>query len=258
MQKFAGTQNLQFALRELHEMFSKPRVFLILAAISVAVGIAGPFGTGEAMPLGLRVLYWAAHVVAGFVLGSFVTDFLRAERGYTLLVAGQSALATGLIVTIFVIVFNGLALGDWPDTVRSFAVICLSVCGIAGAVHVVMFVMLRPVPPAQEGTPLLDRLPVQTRGPLVHISVDDHYVHVTTKKGRAMLLMRLGDAIRETGGTKGMRVHRSHWVASEQVIGHRRDGNRVYLSLSTGTEVPVSRSYLADVRAAGLLGRRDG
>ncbi len=78
---------------------------------------------------------------------------------------------------------------------------------------------------------------------------------VVTTRGRGPLLMRLGDAIRETAGVEGLQVHRSHWVALEQVASARRIGDAAALTLSTGGEMPVSRSRLAQVRAAGLLPR---
>lgn len=66
--------------------------------------------------------------------------------------------------------------------------------------------------------------------------------------------MRMGDAVNELEGEGGMRVHRSHWVASHSITGHRRDKDRVLLKLKNGLEIPVSRAYLKQVRAAGWLG----
>lgn len=101
--------------------------------------------------------------------------------------------------------------------------------------------------------PLLDRLPVEARGALIALAVDDHYVQVRTTKGEARVLMRLSDAVRETGNVPGARVHRSHWVAFEHVTGAERMGERALLTLSDGTEVPVSRANVELIRAAGLL-----
>lgn len=67
-----------------------------------------------------------------------------------------------------------------------------------------------------------------------------------------MLLMRLADAIAETGGDTGMQVHRSHWVAYGAVEGLEREAGktpRLILVMSDGARVPVSRSHAAAVRA---------
>jgi DNA-binding LytR/AlgR family response regulator len=100
---------------------------------------------------------------------------------------------------------------------------------------------------------LLDRLPRHLRGRLLHLEVSDHYVEITTDKGKNMVLMRLADAMRETAPTRGLQVHRSHWVALEAVRKSFRQSGKPVLELEDGTIVPVSRSYLAAAREVGLL-----
>ena len=76
---------------------------------------------------------------------------------------------------------------------------------------------------------------------------------MTTSAGSALLLMRLSDAIAEAGDTKGLQIHRSHWVALDAVRAVRRDGQRAVLTLTDGRDLPVSRANLDKVKAAGLL-----
>ena len=99
---------------------------------------------------------------------------------------------------------------------------------------------------------LLERLPRPLRGPLWRISVADHYVEVTTDKGSSLVLMRLSDAIKEVAPTAGLQVHRSHWVALDAVRRGTRQNGRPALELVDGSVVPVSRTYLVAVRAAGF------
>ena len=87
------------------------------------------------------------------------------------------------------------------------------------------------------------------------LSVQDHYVEVTTTKGRELILLRLGDAMAEVGETAGLQVHRSHWVATDQVTAARRDGARAILTMSDGRDIPVSRTYVPAIKEAGLLSR---
>src|SRR5690606_41763012 len=98
--------------------------------------------------------------------------------------------------------------------------------------------------------PILDRLPRQVRGKLSHMSMADHYVEVFTDRGKALVLMRLADAIAETRGVPGLQIHRSHWVALDAVAAFKRLNGRPGGALKTGEILPVSRSYLAAVRAA--------
>ena len=64
-----------------------------------------------------------------------------------------------------------------------------------------------------EAPPILERLPADRRGALLHLQMRDHYVEIHTDRGSELVLMRFGDALMELGGTEGMQVHRSHWIA---------------------------------------------
>lgn len=114
---------------------------------------------------------------------------------------------------------------------------------------------VEPVTAQPPVVPLLERLPLDKRGDLVALSVEDHYVRIKTTIGTEMILMRLSDAIRETGDTRGDQVHRSHWVSYDQVASARREGDRAILTLKDGGEIPVSRANLPKIREAGLLPR---
>lgn len=83
--------------------------------------------------------------------------------------------------------------------------------------------------------------------------MQDHYVEVATSRGKTLVLMRLGDAMRETGATPGIQVHRSHWVALAAVARAHKASGKVTLELSNGAIVPVSRSFMPAVREAGLV-----
>ena len=110
----------------------------------------------------------------------------------------------------------------------------------------------QPAVPAQVQPAILRRLAPAKRGELIRLSVQDHYVDVVTDKGRDLVLMRLTDAIRETLPEAGLRVHRSHWVAFHGVVGCVRAKGRLFLRTRDGARVPVSRSFVHEVRRAGL------
>ncbi len=100
--------------------------------------------------------------------------------------------------------------------------------------------------------PLIDRLPVEKRGPILRLEVQDHYVMVVTARASELLLMRLGDAIAETAPDSGARVHRSHWVADaavDRIIRHGGSNPRLEIATVDGAAIPVSRSFNADVRS---------
>ena len=78
-------------------------------------------------------------------------------------------------------------------------------------------------------------------------------MEAVTTAGSTLVLMRFVDAVAELDGAGGLRVHRSYWVARRHVEGAARQDGRTTLRLTGGHEVPVSRTYMSAVRAAGLV-----
>ena len=251
----------QSTLREIRAHLGQPLTLTALAGVTAVLVLAGPFGTLESLGPAGRIGYWGAVVLSTYTAGTAVDVLLRPQlagvaRGARV---AAIALATALVVTALVIGLNLLLLGAMPDADGRGGVVAaiFAIAAIASAT----LQLTRPVdePCRPEGAdgppPLLDRLPLEKRGTLVALSVEDHYVRVRTTKGEEILLMRLGDAIREAAPTRGLRVHRSHWVATGAVRAARRDGDRAVLEMSVGGDIPASRSHIPALRAAGLLPR---
>ena len=104
-----------------------------------------------------------------------------------------------------------------------------------------------------EAPPLLQRLPADRRGALLHLQMRDHYVEIHTDRGSELVLMRFGDALMELGGTEGMQVHRSHWIARTALKKVSRRAGRTVAHLANGAEVPVSRRYGRALREANWV-----
>ena len=101
--------------------------------------------------------------------------------------------------------------------------------------------------------PILNRLPGACRGNLIRLTAQDHYVEVVTDRGRALVAMRLRDAITEVGPINGTQVHRSHWVARDAVIGRYTVDRTTRLRLADGSTVPVGRTFREPAKRAGVL-----
>lgn len=99
-------------------------------------------------------------------------------------------------------------------------------------------------------TVLQGKLPHHLGREIVALRAQDHYLEVTTPKGRCMVLMRLGDAVRDLEGLNGMQVHRSWWINLAPNARVEKGANGPEVVLSTGARVPVGRSYRAAFRAA--------
>lgn len=95
---------------------------------------------------------------------------------------------------------------------------------------------------------LARRLPDRLRhAQIISLSMQDHYVEVTTTKGSDMLLMRLSDAIDLLDGLAGVQTHRSHWAARAHARRLEKVNRRHELILSDDRRIPVSKSFHAAV-----------
>jgi hypothetical protein len=252
-------------MREMQRMLTAPRFWIAIAGASILLGMVGPFGTYEGLRLPARLAYWAATVAATYLVGVACVGLLaRAYRpeGHP----GATAYAlfgavAGLPVTAVVWLINA-AVFEGPGDAIPFLPLLGYTVAIAAVVSAVVAVFseqyekAKRQPDAATSAPkrprILDRLPPHLRGELSHLTVQDHYVDIRTDRGGTLVLMRLADAIAETEGAPGLQIHRSHWVAISQVAQSVRLGGRLMLKMRDGTMLPVSRSYLEDVRSARL------
>lgn len=255
---------LRFALREMRRLLSAPRTWAILAASALILGLSGPFGTSSFLPFWPRMAYWLVVVVLTYTAGAFahlvVSRLLRMPPGRRWLHQIVAGLATGLLVALILLLINWVALGVYPLERGYTLWLSLNVIAVSLVISYVIGLAEKPSAADTASAPaptirILNRLPIDKRGTLVSLSVQDHYVEINTTAGQTLVLMRLSDAIAETQGLSGLQVHRSHWVAVSQAVACKRNGDKAVLTMSCGRDIPVSRTYIKAVRAAGLLPR---
>lgn len=98
------------------------------------------------------------------------------------------------------------------------------------------------------GAEFFKHVPSELGRDLVYVKVSGHYLEVVTTRGRRVIIRSLADAVRELDG-RGMRTHRSYWVAYAHIRCLVRRDRRFVLRLDAGDhEIPVSRTFLADVQ----------
>ncbi|TNF11446.1 MAG: LytTR family transcriptional regulator [Rhodobacteraceae bacterium] len=241
-----------------------PVIWLVASAFGV---IAGPFGSLEGMSFGGRLLYWPLVVGMAILIGTAIRIFVR--RRFRLRVFWLEALVVASLAALVLAgpIFQITAwLANDPELPDLGVLHMLGYIFGLSMANSVLRRRMAPLhgrsrrkaverviparPPEPDPAPrLLDRVEPALRAPLIRLSVCDHYVDVVTEAGQASLLMRLADAIAETEGTAGMQVHRSHWVAQTGVRAIRRARGKTFLVMADGEEVPVSRTYQAQVEA---------
>lgn len=94
---------------------------------------------------------------------------------------------------------------------------------------------------------LLSRLPPAIGRELVSASSDLHYLNVHTTRGKAMIIGSL-NALEEDLEDCGIRIHRGHWVALDQVRRVDRSAKGWVCETSDGRRLPISRRRVAEVR----------
>lgn len=259
MNHFVNNKALQLTLREMRAVFTNHRTIGALAATSVILAISGPFQTFESLSVVVRFVYWTATTFITFSIGSFFGTWMsNATGGWSRFGPGQLvlvSLASGLPVCLLVVVINALTFDDFIVTPEVFGIVALYCIGISAIVSSMyaLFNRTNPKDIAARPVRLLQRVPLAKRGALVSLSVQDHYVAITTTKGTEMVLMRLSDAIAEAENVEGLQIHRSHWIALKGIAAtHKRQG-KLLMETVNGEELPVSRTYVAAVKEAGLI-----
>ena len=235
------------------------RRLAIDGSLVILLTLTGPFGTFVDLPAPLRLAYWTIavggcsllmHVVIGAVLGTrWLADWPDLPR-----------IALGLMLAAF----PGAALiGLLERMMRNNNAVfdhylwfwfCVAAIGLPVAVvQFTTFGSREPESPVGSGTDapdirFLHRLPRELGRQIISLSMQDHYVRVTTDRGSVMILIRFSDAVRELAGHPGAQVHRSHWVAAGQAKQILHEKNRTMIELVDGRRLPVSRPYLRDAK----------
>lgn len=251
------------------------RALAIGLAAAVVLAVLGALNTGQAPP-GTRLLYWAAVILPGSLLGIAVQTAVVAWGG----LAGRRwseiavvALLVSVPHTFMVIVATALFFGldaITPEVVVFFGLTVLMVSLVLTTINHLAAVPA-PEPAASPAAPpetapatasvaplpalpglIAEKLPVRLRqARLIAIEAEDHYLRIHTDAGSDLVLMRMVDACAVLPAEAGARVHRSWWAARGAVERLARREGKAELSLQGGLTVPVSRAMQASLREQG-------
>ena len=252
----------------------------ILAMIGALLGLLGPFGT-YAMPIAMRLAYWIGFILVGYIVYrpvQTVALWLADATAIPIWVALLFAAGLAAIPLTGAVGFALAGMSLETDYLGSaFGTLYLQVLGIGLAIQAGMWLLFNRQPPTNDlapananvppppipldvneiplpetpTAPFFDRLSPALGTNLVCLEMQDHYVKAHTLTGSEMLLMRMRDAIAELDGVEGQQVHRSWWVARDQVRAVRRDGRNMRLELANGLLAPVARNRQEKLRSQG-------
>lgn len=241
-----------------------PTVMTLWAVATVVAVFAGPFGTFTALGWSERAVYWAMISLSSVLLScpAVAISHVIWEDGRS--VVREVFAASLAVLGITAAIWQISAAPVWeamqpPGFGKVFAYVALMTLAATLTKHLTLAALphlsnpVTEAPTAPEPPRLLRRIPESGGAAVLHLSVQDHLVTITTSEGAHSLRMRFRDALEELDNVHGFRVHRSHWVARAAIVGVEREQSRLFLRLSNDARVPVSRNYRADLEKAGVI-----
>lgn len=266
MKKPANISPMQLALRQLQGTFTSPVFWIVVGAAVFLTAMAGPYYTLERLSFPERLVYWGITIPLSAVIMTFLSTFaykITEEKSLNwVIVAFLAGLAGVVPVVGSVYLSEGIASGfkdGWLEGVsfmRLAIYVAPSLIGVTLVVNALFEFRVvgqqmptpEPEPEQPKITLLQSKLPHHLGHEIVTVQAQDHYVEVTTLKGSAMVLMRLGDAVRDLEPLNGLQVHRSWWVNPAYVIRTETGKSGPELVMETGSKIPVGRSFRKVVR----------
>lgn len=268
-------------VREMHHPLTyQLRRVVILLGIGFAFGWLGPYGTYSGLGVIERFAFWITAIPLVGLL-SMPAVRMVAQLAPSLPVAARvvaGALIVGVPGTLVMVALRSLFPDAPPITPYELPRLYLYVTTVIALIGIPINVIRERQPAASasralapaalpgsavdaateqpqvpRSSPFLQRIPPKLGRELLYIATEDHYLRVATRLGSDLILFRLSDAIAELDPAIGQQVHRSFWVARTAVSRIERKAGRTWLVLIDETRVPVSRTYLRNLRDAGWL-----
>lgn len=228
-------------------------------ALGVLLGFAGPFGSFQSLAHPQRYAFWFGCVATGYGLAIATLQILRPAAAFARLPKVAAIVLVALISTLPMMFVVAWALevvlpgrSTRPDQLVSLYLSVASVQLVIAGIATWRFLAPdRPAPSAEapNAHQFFERVPDRLGRDLLALEAQDHYLMVHTRRGSALIHMRLSEAVQLLPPELGLQAHRRWWVARKEVAGLRRDGQQTLIELTGGLTVPVGRTYLAAVRS---------
>lgn len=235
------------------------RFCAIVAGLGLIFAWLGVYNTGE-LPFYKSFVFWTTTMAVGAGTSIFLAPLIwgpRFEEVGAIFKIGAAAAIISIPVTLVLVLFFAPGRLGPGQLISQYTYVLVISLIVTSAAYVRSIMVNSDDAELESGDPVtgfLERLPVKYRtAELYAISSEDHYLRVHTSLGEELILMRLADAVRELARADGLQVHRSWWVAKAGIQDEKRADGRSLLVLPSGTEVPVSRSYRAKAKEAGLI-----
>jgi DNA-binding LytR/AlgR family response regulator len=152
----------------------------------------------------------------------------------------------------------GTAINDATPPPRSYSETALPAAALETADRAANGGQTHPFHPHAGGRAITRRLPVERDGATHFVAVDDivavhanaHYTYVFDGTSKLFCPLAIGDVEARLDQSRFVRVHRSHIVNIDRVVGLKRAGDNGVIELNIDRyTVPVSRGRLGGIRS---------
>lgn len=268
MLSFANFNQSILTMRKYYADGMTDKRVIVGFAFLIVLVIVGPFGTYEQLTLSERFVYWTVLMMGiGLFMAIFISAAVESPSLSKMSIYFKLAIGSGLAAipgTAVLIFVKRVFEMDGADSLNPalLAVQIAAVGWLYGLVehldwrkpHTDTVAPSRPMPEAIT-TRFHARLDHDTGHNIISLSMQDHYVEVTTDTGRQMILMRMSDALAELDALPGLRIHRSHWIATAHLDALHREGGKPHARLSDGRSLPISKPNVTAV--SDILDQRE-
>lgn len=94
---------------------------------------------------------------------------------------------------------------------------------------------------------------IETYGMPTHLRTSRNYIEVCNEQHSSYVRLSLTSAAQQIPKEMGLRIHKEYYVIRAAVRRSTRDGGRHFLEIGNDIQLPVGRSFLAAVKAEGLI-----
>ncbi|MEX0300613.1 MAG: LytTR family DNA-binding domain-containing protein [Kordiimonas sp.] len=256
---------------------------LLHLLVGIVLGTLGPYDSSNLESIILRFGYWIGLVLFGSMISGIIArrffpwfkkqwDSVQlAFLGFCALMSVPIFLAVIIIDLVYIrIIFEEIEVVSLNSVLKHLLEMPLGLLGyllLYGQVLVVSVMAFgsvvllasnhrkKPKEPVEKvsGLLFLNRLPPEIGTDLLCLAMEDHYVRAHTKKGDALVLMRMADAIAELSDYAGTQIHRSWWVSYAAIQKVSKEKRRYFVHLTNGLKAPVSQTHVEKLRDMKMI-----
>lgn len=260
---FDASEAMKLGWEEFKGILNLKAYWFSFITIGLVISFTGSFDTYYIYPLENRIAFVIPFLLISGLCCAVLASIHRALTGISCLkrfdVVVKIAFLWVLIATIparFIINY----LGDVPLTATQIIRSVVHGSSIALLITIIMYVIAQRKRAAKRKQDAIDAETPPIESPKgtdavpdshvrlpYYIESEDHYLKMVYLGKVEYIRANLGE-VAAGFACRGLRCHKSYWVARTAIERRRREGRQLLLVLKDGTEIPVGRSFEKGVR----------